>query len=229
MQATAYCMSRRRFKVRNGWKAAVAAAQFVGHPASMRCARRRSFLPRLFNYAALAVALSVTAPLASQDAPSGTEIWQSSCDAHGCSFKGDIAHGEEVTPRHMFIDVAVQLSGKVESVTFRLPPDADKGELFAVGFVDSVKDASGSWTLKLVPGATRILDVQDCNATCAVVLPNGIVPARNDAPAFDLGQAMTAHNLMLMFYFSHGERIRASAALFRFRDAVDGAMRHAPK
>jgi hypothetical protein len=187
-----------------------------------------NFSRTLLNCAALATALLTTTPVRAEDAPLGTEVWKSSCDNHGCLLVGDISHGDKPTPRHMFIDVALQHGGKVDSVTFRLPPDADKGKFFAVGFADSVEDASRNWTLKMVPDGTRILNVQDCSAACVVTLPNGIVSAQDNDPPFDLGQAMTTHNLMLTFYYSHGERIRASAALFRFKDALNAATRRLP-
>jgi hypothetical protein len=194
----------------------------------MMGAAQKGLLDFLLKCAAVAVALSVTLPARAQDVPMGGESWKSTCDAQGCSIVGDIAHGEGVPSRHMSIVVALQRGGKAESVTFRLPPDADRGESFAVTFADTVKDASGNWMVKLVPGATRVLNVQDCSAACVVTLPNGIIPARNGANAFDLGQAMTAHNLMLTFYFSHGERIRASAALFRFKAEYEAVRRRLP-
>jgi hypothetical protein len=217
-----------RSDVRFGWKADIAVSSAMGHRSVMTCGSPSNFLYSLFKCAVLAAALSATMPARAQDAPLGTEVWKSSCDVHGCSLVGDVSHGEAPNSRHMFIEVALQHGGKVEAVTFRLPPDADKGQLFAVGFADSMKDASGNWTMKMVRDATRILTVQDCSTTCVVTLPGGIVSARNNDPSFDLGQAMTAHNLMMMFYFSHGERIRASAALFRFKDAFDAAMRRLP-
>jgi hypothetical protein len=174
------------------------------------------------------VAFAAAMPSAAQDAPLGTEVWSSSCDAQRCVLVGDIAHGEKSAVRHMFIDVQLQHGGTIGSVKFRLPPDADKGQRFAVGFVDTMKDPSGNWTLKLVPNATSVLNVQDCSSTCDVTLPNGIVAAQYSDRAVDVGQAMTAHNLMLMFYFSHGERIRASAALFRYRNALEAAKRRLP-
>lgn len=181
----------------------------------------RKVIRSILECGAIAVGLSAAAPLAAQDAPLGTEIWKSSCNAQGCLLVGDVSHGDEASPRHMFIDVTLRHGGRVSSITFRLPPDADKGKLFAVGFADSVKDASGNWTMKLVANSTRILNVEDCAAACVVSLPNGIIPAQDNDPAFDVGHAMADHNLMLMFYFNHGQRIRASAALFRFRDALD--------
>lgn len=187
-----------------------------------------NFSRALLNCAALATGLSAATPVRAQDAPLGTEVWKSSCNNQGCLLSGDVSHGDQPAPRHMFIDVSLLPGGKVESVTFRLPPDTDKGKLFAVGFADSVKDASGNWTLKMVPDSTRILNVQDCSVACAVTLPKGIVSAQDNDPPFDLGQAMTTHNLMLTFYYSHGERIRASAALFRFKDALAAAVRRLP-
>jgi hypothetical protein len=212
----------------NGWKADIAVSATFEHRSAMVPSGSNNCFHSLLKGAAFVVALTVTVPARAQDAPLGTEVWKSSCDAHGCSLTGDVSHGEESIPRHMSIVVELLRGGKVESVTFHLPPDADKGELFAVGFADTMKDTSGKWTVKLVPGATRILNIQDCSATCVVTLPNGIVPALKNDPPFDVGQAMTAHNLMLMFYFSHGERIRASAALFRFKDAYESAMRRLP-
>ncbi len=182
----------------------------------------------LVKCAALGVALSVSLPARAQDVPSRGDTWRSTCDAHSCSIIGDIAHGEGEPTRHMAVVVALHRGGSVESVTFRLPTDADRGDFFAVTFADTVKDASGDWTVKLVPGATRVLNVQDCSDACVVTLPNGIIPARNGAAEVDVGQAMTAHNLMLMFYFSHGERIRASAALFRFKAEYEAARRRLP-
>ncbi|HEY1215614.1 MAG TPA: hypothetical protein VGE93_18435 [Bryobacteraceae bacterium] len=215
--------ARRQF-----WKVAVAATAFAGHPTIVRRDRLKSFRPRLFNWAAFALALSATAPLVAQDAPLGTEVWKSSCDARGCLLVGDVPHSDGTAVRHMFIEIALQPEGKVGSIKFRLPPDADEGKLFAVGFADSMKDALGNWTLNLAPNSTSILNVQDCGTACVITLPSGVVSARNNEPAFDLGQAMTAHKLMLMFYFSHGQRIRASAALFRFKDALDAAKRRLP-
>jgi hypothetical protein len=209
-------------------EADIAMSARVGHRTAMTGISVSNFLRSFFICAALALALSATTPVRAQDAPLGTELWKSSCNNHGCLLVGDVSHGDETAPRHMFIDVALQHGGKVESVTFRLPPDADKGKLFAVGFADSVKDASGNWTLKMVADATRILNIQDCSTACVVTLQNGIVAAQNNDPPFDLGQAMTTHNLMLTFYYSHGERIRASAALFRFKNALNGAMRRLP-
>jgi len=190
----------------------------------MRAAQKKL----LVTCTAFVVALSVMSSARAQDVPTSGDSWKSTCDARGCSIIGDIAHGEGEPLRHMSIVVALHRGGKVESVTFRLPPDADRGESFAVTFADTVKDASGNWTVKLVPGATRVLNVQDCGAACVVILPNGIIPARNGAAEFGLVRAMTAHNLMLMFYFSHGERIRASAALFRFKAEYEPAMRRLP-
>lgn len=189
-----------------------------------RAATKRS----LVTCAAFAAVLSEALPAQAQDVPALGETWKSTCDAQSCSIIGDIVHGEGEPSRRMSIVVTLQPGGKVASVTFRLPPDADRGEFFAVTFADTVKDASGNWTVKLVPGATRVLDVQDCSVDCLVTLPNGIVPAREGSASFDVGQAMTAHNLMPMFYFSHGQRIKAGAALFRFKAAYESARRQLP-
>jgi hypothetical protein len=177
----------------------------------------------------VAAALSATPPARADDAPAPVESWKTTCDATRCLLVGDIPHGEQEPLRHMTIVVATGRGGAVSSITFRLPPDADKGKLFAVGFLDTTRDASGNWQPQVVDGATRILEVRDCSSdACVVSLPGGIIEAQEGSPAFDFGRAMTEHNLLLTFYFSHGERIRASSALFRFKAAYADAKRQLP-
>ena len=138
----------------------------------------------------------------------------------------DIVHGDTEKPDHLRISISFDRStGDARFVSFQLPGHADRGKKFAIGFADSQKDDAGKWTVKMVEGATRVLDVRDCGDVCTVRLLGGIVANDSGTPELDFVKAMLEHNLLLMFYFHDGQRVKAAAELDTFKEEYQAAER----
>lgn len=183
---------------------------------------------RALAIAALVGALSTTAATAvAQVSPAEAEAaarraWTAKCQADVCLLTVDIVHGDPAgKPQTLKVSVAAHRSGSgADFVSFGLPAQANKGHTFAIGFADTEKDANGAWTVKMVSGSTRVLNVSDCTSDrCLVTLPRGVVPADGEAGELDVADNMLKHRLLLMFYFEGPERVRVSTPLFAFQEA----------
>lgn len=173
----------------------------------------------------LALILVLALPVKAQEptppkADASVESWDVECRTpKGCLMFLDIGHGNPSQPDFLTITLAINKEKKdIAFISFIVPDKADKAKGLVIGFANSEKNKKGDWTMKIVEGATRVLQFEGCKEDyCTARVVRGVVPAAAEGHALKLLDHFLKHRMVLFFYWVNGERVRAATTLSGFQ------------